>query len=128
MQAITTNTAPDTIGQYSQAVRAAGFVFLSGQIGLDPATGNLVAGGVAVEAERVMDNLSEVLKAAGLTFDHVVKMTIYLVDIADFATVNEIYGKRLGRVLPARATVQVAGLPRGARVEIDAIASTPTLP
>ncbi len=128
MQAISTNTAPDTIGQYSQAVRAAGFVFLSGQIGIDPATGKLVEGGVAAEAERVMENLTEVLKAAGLTFQHVVKTTIYLVDIADFATVNAIYGKRLGRVLPARATVQVAGLPRGARVEIDAIASTPVLP
>ena len=128
MQAITTRTAPDTIGQYSQAVRVAGFVFLSGQIGIDPATGKLVEGGVAAEAERVMENLSEVLKAAGLTFQHVVKATIYLVDVQDFATVNAIYGKRMGRILPARATVQVAGLPRGARVEIDAIASTPTLP
>jgi len=103
-------------------------VFLSGQIALDPATGTLVTGSAAIEAERVMENLAEVLKAAGLTFDHVVKTTIYLVDFADFDAVNEVYGRRFRRVLPARATVQVAALPKGARVEIDAIASTPQLP
>jgi len=128
MQAIATKSAPEAIGPYSQAVRSAGFVFLSGQIALDPATGAMVGGGVAAEAEQVMSNLSEVLRAAGLTFDHVVKTTIYLLDFADFALVNEIYGRRFTRVLPARATVQVAALPRGARVEIDAIASTPLLP
>jgi len=128
MQAIATKTAPHAIGPYSQAVRTAGFVFLSGQIALDPATGTLVTGSAAIEAERVMENLAEVLKAAGLTFDHVVKTTIYLVDFADFDAVNEVYGRRFRRVLPARATVQVAALPKGARVEIDAIASTPQLP
>ncbi len=128
MQAIATTSAPQAIGPYSQAVRAAGFVFLSGQVGLDPETGNLVEGGVASEAERVMENLSHVLEAAGLSFDHVVKTTIYLMDLADFDTVNAIYGRRFHRVLPARATVQVSALPRGARVEVDAIACLPQLP
>ena len=128
MRVIATKTAPAAIGPYSQAVQASGFIFLSGQIALDPATGTLVTGSAAIEAERVMENLAEVLKAAGLTFDHVVKTTIYLVDFADFDAVNEVYGRRFRRVLPARATVQVAALPKGARVEIDAIASTPQLP
>lgn len=128
MQAIATKSAPHAIGPYSQAIRSAGMVFLSGQIALDPATGKLVSGDARVETERVMENLAAVLQAAGLTFDHVVKTTIYLVDFADFEAVNEVYGKRFSRVLPARATVQVAALPRGARVEIDAIASTPQLP
>jgi 2-iminobutanoate/2-iminopropanoate deaminase len=128
MQSIATKTAPNAIGPYSQAVRTAGFVFLSGQIALDPATGAMVQGDAATEAERVMENLGAVLNAAGLTFDHVVKTTIYLIDFADFAAVNEVYGRRFIKVLPARATVQVAALPRGARVEIDAIASTPQLP
>jgi 2-iminobutanoate/2-iminopropanoate deaminase len=128
MQAIATKTAPHAIGPYSQAVRSAGFVFLSGQIAIDPGTGKLIEGDVAAEAARVMENLGEVLKAAGLTFDHVVKTTIYLIDLADFEAVNQVYGKRFQRVLPARATVQVSALPRGARVEIDAIASTPQLP
>ena len=128
MQSIATKTAPNAIGPYSQAVRAGGFVFLSGQVALDPATGKMVTGDTRVEAERVMENLAAVLQAAGLTFDHVVKTTLYLVDFADFEAVNEVYGKRFGRVLPARATVQVAALPKGARVEIDAIACTPQLP
>jgi 2-iminobutanoate/2-iminopropanoate deaminase len=128
MQSIATKTAPNAIGPYSQAVRAGGFVFLSGQVALDPATGKMVTGDTRAEAERVMENLAAVLQAAGLTFDHVVKTTIYLIDFADFEAVNEVYGKRFGRVLPARATVQVAGLPKGARVEIDAIACTPQLP
>jgi 2-iminobutanoate/2-iminopropanoate deaminase len=128
MQSIATKAAPAAIGPYSQGVRAGGFVFLSGQIALDPGTGKLITGDVRAEAERVMANLGEVLAAAGLSFDHVVKTTIFLVDFADFEAVNEVYGKRFGRVLPARATVQVAALPRGARVEIDAIACTPQLP
>ncbi len=122
MQAIATPAAPAAIGPYSQAVRAGAFVFLSGQIPLDPATGKMVEGGIVQETERVLDNLGAVLAAAGLSFDHVVKTTIYLVDLADFQAVNEIYGGRFRRVPPARATVQVAGLPRGARVEIDAVA------
>jgi len=128
MQSIATKSAPIAIGPYSQAVRSAGFVFLSGQIALDPGTGEMIVGDVRAEAERVMENLSAVLKAAGLSFDHVAKTTIYLVDLVDFAAVNEVYGKRFGHSLPARATVQVAALPRGARVEIDAIAVTPQLP
>ena len=128
MEAIVTSAAPAAIGPYSQAVRAAGFVFLSGQIALDPATGAMVTGGTAAEAERVMLNLEGVLTAAGLTFDHVVRTTIYLIDFADFAAVNEIYGRRFRTTMPARATVQVAALPRGARVEIDAVAVTPALP
>jgi 2-iminobutanoate/2-iminopropanoate deaminase len=128
MHAIATKSAPEAIGPYSQAVRSGGFVFLSGQIALDPATGALVVGDVTAEAERVMDNLGAVLAASGLNFDHVVKTTIYLLDMADFAAVNAVYGKRFQRVLPARATVQVAGLPKGARVEVDAIACTPQLP
>jgi 2-iminobutanoate/2-iminopropanoate deaminase len=97
-------------------------------VAIDPATGSMVSGGTRAEAERVMQNLEAVLEAAGLTFDHVVKTTIYLIDFADFEVVNEVYGRRFTRVLPARATVQVAALPRGARVEIDAVACTPQLP
>lgn len=128
MHPITTKNAPAAIGPYSQAVSAAGFVFLSGQIPLDPSTGQMVEGGIVRETERVLDNLGAVLAAAGLSFDHVVKTTIYLVDLADFQAVNEAYGRRFLRTPPARATVQVAALPRGARVEIDAIAATPSLP
>jgi len=122
--AISTAAAPKAIGPYSQAVRAGGFVFLSGQIALDPVSGELLgAGDVVTQTERVMDNLRAVLEAAGSGFDRVVKSTIFLVDLADFATVNEIYGRRFASgALPARATVQVSALPRGARVEIDMIA------
>jgi 2-iminobutanoate/2-iminopropanoate deaminase len=119
---IHTDSAPKAIGPYSQAIRAGGLVFLSGQIPLDPATGKLVEGDVAVQAERVMENLAAVLAGAGLGFAQVVKTTIYLSDLSDFATVNEIYGRRFAEAPPARSTVQVAGLPRGARVEIDLIA------
>jgi len=129
MQAISTKTAPAAIGPYSQAVRAGGFVFLSGQIALDPGTGQMIEGGVGPQIERVLDNLGAVLKAAGLSFDHVARTTIYLVDLADFQVVNEAYGRRFQRSpQPARSTVQVAALPRGARVEIDAIAVVPQLP
>jgi 2-iminobutanoate/2-iminopropanoate deaminase len=128
MQAISTKTAPAAIGPYSQAVRAGGFVFLSGQIPLDPGTGQMVEGGIEVQIERVMENLGAVLKAAGLTFDHVVRSTIYLADLGDFQKVNDAYGKRFTRTPPARSTVQVAALPRGARVEVDAIAIVPQLP
>ncbi len=120
--AITTDGAPQAIGPYSQAVRVGEWLFLSGQIGLDPASGEIVPGGVAAEAERVLANLRAVLAAAGATLDDVVRTTIYLVDLADFTRVNEIYGKCFRSPYPARATVGVAALPRGARVEIDAIA------
>jgi len=126
---ISTKRAPEAIGPYSQAVCASGFVFLSGQIPLVPETGKLVEGRIAEETERVLDNLAAVLDAAGLTFDHVVRTTIYLVDLGDFQVVNEIYGRRFSHApRPARSTVQVAALPRGARVEIDAIAAVPALP
>jgi len=121
-EAIATSAAPQAIGPYSQAVRYGNQLYCSGQIGLDPATGQLVAGGVVAETERVIENLRAVLAAAGASFDRVVRTTIYLADMADFATVNEIYGKALTAPFPARATVGVASLPRGARVEIDAIA------
>jgi 2-iminobutanoate/2-iminopropanoate deaminase len=120
-KAIQTADAPAAIGPYSQAVQFGDLVFLSGQIGLDPASGTLVAGGVLAEAEQVMRNLSAVASAAGTSLAHAVRTTIYLVDLADFAAVNEIYERFLESPYPARATVGVAALPRGARVEIDAI-------
>lgn len=121
---ISTPTAPAAIGPYSQGVDARGArtLYLSGQIPLDPATGELVKAGIEEETERVMENLRAVLGAAGAGFDHVVKTTVYLVDLGDFARVNAVYGKRFGATPPARTTVQVAALPRGARVEIDAVA------
>jgi 2-iminobutanoate/2-iminopropanoate deaminase len=122
--AISSPDAPKAIGPYSQAVevRAARALFLSGQIPLDPATGELVKGGIEEQTHRVMENLRAVLGAGGATFEHVVKCTIYLADLGDFGKVNEVYGKCFPGVPPARATVQVAALPRGARVEIDAVA------
>jgi 2-iminobutanoate/2-iminopropanoate deaminase len=123
--AIATKDAPAAIGPYSQAVRSGPFVFLSGQIPLDPATGQLVEGDVVAQTERVMENLHAVLTAAGCTFHDVVRTTIYLVDLGHFAKVNEVYAARFQAPFPARATVQVAALPRGAQVEIDMIAMHP---
>lgn len=120
--AVATPEAPAAIGPYSQAVQSGGLVFCSGQIGLDPASGQLVGGGTVAEAERVLQNLAAVLAAAGLGFEHVVRTTVYLVDLADFAAVNDVYARFVRAPFPARATVGVAALPRGARVEIDAIA------
>lgn len=122
MEAIVSAQAPVAIGPYSQAVRFGNLVFLSGQIPLDPKTGALVSGTITEETERVLENLAAVLQAAGLGFEHVAKTTIYLIDLEHFQEVNAAYAKRFPGVAPARATVQVAGLPRGARVEIDAIA------
>jgi 2-iminobutanoate/2-iminopropanoate deaminase len=119
---ISTPAAPAAIGPYSQAIADGEWVFCSGQIGLDSASGRLVEGGIEHETRRVMENLREVLGAAGLHFADVVKTTIYVVDLGDFDIVNRIYGEHLNTPYPARATVQVAALPRGARVEIDAIA------
>jgi reactive intermediate/imine deaminase len=124
-QAIATADAPAAIGPYSQAVRAGAFVFLSGQIPLDPATGQLVEGDITAQTRRVMENLRAVLAAAGCGFDDVVRTTIYLVDLGHFAEVNAAYGSYLKTPYPARATVQVSALPRGARVEIDAVAVRP---
>ena len=123
MKHVSTDKAPAAIGPYSQAIVANGFLFTAGQIALDPATGQLVAGGVNEQTERVMTNLDAVLAAAGVTWADVVKTPVYLQDMSHFPIVNELYGKRLGDARPARSTVQVSGLPRGALVEIDAIAA-----
>jgi 2-iminobutanoate/2-iminopropanoate deaminase len=120
--ALFTPAAPGAIGPYSQAVRAGRWLFLSGQIPLDPATGELVVGDIKVHAERVIENLSAVLAAGSCDLSAVVKTTIYLVDLAHFAPVNEVYGRYFKAPYPARSTIQVAALPRGAQVEIDAIA------
>jgi 2-iminobutanoate/2-iminopropanoate deaminase len=124
MKSISTEKAPKAIGPSSQAVRAGDFVFLSGQIPLDPQTGALVKATIEIETQRVFENLRAVLAAAGCTFANVVRTTIYLTDMNDFAAVNAEYGKAFegAETLPARATVEVKGLPKGARVEIDAVA------
>lgn len=118
------DSAPKAIGPYSQAIQvdAGKLTFLSGQIPLDPKTGQLVEGDIAAQAERVMENLRAVLAAGGLTFEHVVRSTIFLADLNDFQKVNEVYGRCFQGAPPARVTVQAAALPRGAKVEIDAIA------
>lgn len=121
-EAIATPNAPQAIGPYSQAVRAGEWLFLSGQIPLDPATGQVVAGDAAVQTDRVLQNLRAVLEAAGSSLDAVVKTTVYLVDMADFPAMNEVYGRYFRPPAPARATVAVARLPRDVRVEIDAVA------
>ena len=118
-KAVETADAPKAIGAYSQAIIADDFIFVSGQIGLDPKTGQMVEGGVEAQTEQVMENLDAVLKAAKSDFDGVVKATIYLADMNDFAKVNEIYGRHFKAPFPARATVQAARLPRDARVEIE---------
>lgn len=114
--------APAAIGPYSQAVEQHGMIFCSGQIGLDPALGTLVEGGIEFETRRVLQNLGEVLAATGLDFVDVIRTTIFMVDLGEFETVNRIYGEHFEPPYPARSTVQVAALPRKARIEIDAIA------
>jgi 2-iminobutanoate/2-iminopropanoate deaminase len=126
LKKITTDKAPSAIGPYSQGIIANGFLFTAGQIPLDPVAGKIVEGGIVEQTERVMQNLEEVLRAAGASWGDVVKTTVYLHDLAHFPTVNEVYGKRLGDARPARSTVQVPALPRGALVEIDAIAVVPS--
>ena len=121
-RAVSTEGAPAAVGPYSQGIVADGLLFCAGQAALDPATGNLVEGGIEPETERVMANLTAVLDAAGVTWNDVVKTTIFLVDMADFATVNGIYGRYVGDPPPARSTVGVAALPKGAHVEIEAVA------
>jgi 2-iminobutanoate/2-iminopropanoate deaminase len=125
LRQISTDKAPSAIGPYSQAIVANGFVFTAGQIALDPVAGQIVPGGIVEQTERVMENLTAVLGAAGVAWGDVVKTTVYLNDLSHFPTVNEIYGKWLGDARPARSTVQVPGLPRGALVEIDAVAALP---
>ncbi len=122
MEVIHTNKAPDAIGPYEQAIKANGFVYTAGQIGLEPGTGELVAGGVEEQARRVLDNVTAVLEAAGASWGQVVKTSIYLTDMANFAAVNTIYEGYLGSAKPARTTVAVAGLPKGALVEVDVVA------
>ena len=117
-----TENAPAAIGPYSQAVVAGNFLFTAGQIAIDPATGQIVQGDVTAQTERVMRNLAAVLENAGVSWADVVKTTVYLQDMADFPRVNEVYGRVIGDARPARSTVQVAGLPRGVLVEIDAVA------
>ncbi len=121
-QAVVTTGAPAAIGPYSQAIASGEFVFCSGQLGLDPATGDLVAGGVAAQAERALRNLAAVLDAAGLTFDNVLKTTIFLADIADFGAVNAVYTTFMPEPPPARSTFAVGALPKGGLIEIEAIA------
>lgn len=123
LNVIATGRAPAAIGPYSQAVVAGGLLFCSGQIPLDPATGEMVQGDVAVQAVRVMENVAAVLAAAGCGFDKVVKTTIFLADMGDFATVNEVYGRYFTAHKPARSTVGVKSLPRGAMLEIEVIAA-----
>jgi len=121
-EAISTPNAPKAIGPYSQAIKANGFVFVSGQVAFDPATGNLIAGGIEQQTEQVMKNLSAILQAAGSGWDKVVKTTVFLKNMSEFGQMNEVYGKFLKNAPPARSTVEVARLPRDVSVEIDVIA------
>jgi 2-iminobutanoate/2-iminopropanoate deaminase len=119
---ISTSEAPAAIGPYSQAVRSGRFLFCSGQIPLDPRSGQIVSGDIAAQTRRVLDNIAAVLRAEGLAFDHIVKTTIFLTDLGDFQTVNEIYGSYFTQQKPARSTVQVSALPKGANLEIEVVA------
>jgi 2-iminobutanoate/2-iminopropanoate deaminase len=123
LEILSTNKAPAAIGPYSQAVKFGNMLFCSGQIPLDPVSGEIVAGDITVQADQVMNNIAAVLSAAGVGFDDIIKTTIYLVDMADFAAVNEVYGKCFPTHKPARSTVAVKSLPRGALLEIEVIAS-----
>ncbi len=122
-EAVTSPSAPKAIGPYSQAIRAGSLLFVSGQIPLDPATGEMVPGDIAAQTHRVFGNLGAILEAAGASFDKVVRTTVYLADMNDFAVMNEVYGTYFSSPAPARATVQAARLPKDARIEIDLIAS-----
>jgi 2-iminobutanoate/2-iminopropanoate deaminase len=122
-QAVSSPGAPKAIGPYSQAIRAGQLLFLSGQVPIDPATGNLIQGDIAAQTRRVFENLAAVLEAGGRSFADVVRTTVFLADMNDFAAMNEVYGQYFKEPYPARATVQVARLPKDARVEIDLIAS-----
>ena len=119
---ISTNEAPAAVGPYSQAVRAGSLVFCAGQIPLDPKSGQIVSGDISAQTRRVLDNITAVLKAENLTFEHIVKTTIFLTDLNDFQAVNEMYGSYFKQQPPARSTVQVSALPKGAHVEIEVIA------
>ena len=123
LDAVSTSGAPKAIGPYSQGIVANGLLFTAGQVALDPATGELVAGGITEQTTRALQNLKAVLAAAGSDFSQVIKTTVFLVDMAEFADMNEVYGRTFGSHRPARSTVAVGGLPRGARVEIEIIAA-----
>jgi 2-iminobutanoate/2-iminopropanoate deaminase len=125
IDAYQTDQAPAAIGPYAQAVSAGGFLYTSGQIPLDPRSGEMVGGGFEAQARQVLANLRAVLAAAGCGFSHVVKATVYVVDLADFPKLNALYGEAMGSHRPARSTVQVAALPKGALVEIDLVAKLP---
>ena len=126
IQFTSTPRAPRAIGPYSQATRANGLLFTAGQVGFDPVTGELVDGGIAEQTERVLENVRAILEAEGLDLASVVKTTVFLVDMADFAAMNTVYARAFGEHRPARSTVAVAALPRGARVEIEAVAVLPS--
>jgi 2-iminobutanoate/2-iminopropanoate deaminase len=126
MRFIATDHAPKAIGPYSQATVTGNLLFTAGQIALDPATSEVTAEGISEQTERVIQNLRGILEAAGSSFDRVVKTTVFLADMADFAEMNAVYAKAFGQHRPARSTVAVAGLPRGVRVEIEVIAEVPT--
>ena len=119
---VSSDKAPKAIGPYSQGIEADGLIFMSGQIPLDPSTGAMVGGGIEVETRRVLDNLKAILESQGLGMDSVVKTTIFLADMGDFAKVNEVYGGYFGETPPARSTIQVGALPKNARIEIEAVA------
>ncbi len=121
-ETVNTDKAPKAIGPYAQAIKAGEFIYTAGQIPIDPQTGNLIAGGIAEQTRQVLENLKAVLEAAGSSLDKVVKATVFLKNMADFAALNEVYGEYLGKAKPARSTVAVAELPRGALVEIDFVA------
>lgn len=125
VKSIETKKAPAAIGPYSQAIAAGGFLYTAGQIALDAESGQVIAGDVVAQAERVLTNLAAILEAGGCSWKDVVKTTVYLQDMADFPRVNEVYAKALGSARPARSTVQVSALPRGVLVEIDAVALIP---
>ena len=121
-QAVATETAPRAIGPYSQAIRAGNLLFVSGQVPIDPATGALVDGDIRAQTRRVLDNIGEILRAAGASYDAVVRATVFLADLGDFAAMNEVYATYFPPPPPARSTVEVSRLPRDARIEIDVIA------
>jgi 2-iminobutanoate/2-iminopropanoate deaminase len=120
--AVSTDAAPKALGPYSQAIKAGQFLFVSGQVPIDPATGEMVQGGVADQTRRALQNIGEILSAGGASFQRVVRTTVYLADLADFASMNEVYATFFTAPQPARSTIQAARLPRDARIEIDVIA------
>jgi 2-iminobutanoate/2-iminopropanoate deaminase len=122
LSAVTTASAPKALGPYSQAIRAGQMLFVSGQVPIDPATGELVQGGIADQARRALENVGEILKAGGASFQNVVRTTVYLADLADFPAMNEVYSTFFTSPQPARSTIQAARLPRNSRIEIDVIA------